>query len=89
MFSSLVIKHRSIPNKYLCYDSFKADLFWGPKHLSEKYSLGSKIMKQLLNDIPEGTEFYLKENYNNALCEKFGSEVCTIIPAVLIAAIKY
>ena len=34
--------------KYLCYNSFAADYFWGPKHLSEKFIKQNDPMVDLL-----------------------------------------
>lgn len=40
-------------DKYLCYNSFKVDYFWGPKHLSEKFlKINSLKMHELLAKYP-------------------------------------
>jgi hypothetical protein len=32
--------------KYLCYNSFKVEWFWGPKHLSEKFEINDPRLKK-------------------------------------------
>jgi len=47
-------------NKYLCYNSFKADYFWGPKHLSEKFLLNDSKINQLLKNYPGSRVVFIR-----------------------------
>lgn len=72
-YLDIVIRHKDCSSKFLCYNSFKAKYFWGPKHLSELFALDDKKQLILLKNFPEGKLDYIKSSDSeNALCLEYG-----------------
>lgn len=75
-YHNLVLK-RYNSNQYLCYNSFaEPHWYWGPKHLSECFSLHEPLMERLLKIFSDARETLIKAHpdYAGVIEEKMGSE---------------